>query len=1151
MTAPNPQVVASDPEASAFVTANAGSGKTSTLVARVARVLLRGYRPDAILCVTYTKAAAAEMQGRLFDTLGRWAVMDDAALAAELEKIGEAPQNLSYARTLFARALETPGGLKIQTIHAFCEKLLRRFPLEAGVSPGFAVLEDQAAREVSARAREAVAEAALQDPEGAIGRAYARFAVELDHRAFQDMFAAFEAERPAIEAYVEACAEQDGVAADVWRRCGFETSEDPEEVRARAVRPPALDPELWRQGAAALGAGSARDQGCAAQMAQVAEAARAGAADFEAALQVFCTARGEPAKWVESAAVLKKQPWLQEALLAERGRLTEAARRARAARVAADTVAVLTLATAYNALYEGEKERRAALDFADLIWRTRRLLASGAGATAWVLFKLDGGIDHVLVDEAQDTAPEQWAIVDALTDEFFSGAGRREAERTAFAVGDEKQSIFSFQGADPRIFLDEAGRYRSAVLGAGRRFVRPSLLESWRSTPEVLAFVDAVFADEQALAALRPAGAAAGPVVHVARREPGLGAVELWELEQSEPAPETDPWAPVDSEPPEGANKKLARRIARRIREMVETGEAVQDKQTGRPRPMDWGDVLILVRRRRALFHEIIRALKRENAPVGGADRLTLSDHVVFHDLVGLARFVLFPPDDLTLAALLRSPLCDVDEEGLYALAQPRTGSLWDELERRAGERPEWRAARELFAWARAEAAQRTPFDFYGRLLGRRDGQGRSMRARILTRLGREAEQALDAFMAEALAAERRGVRDLESFAAEMSGSEVEVKREQEDGKGEVRVMTVHGSKGLEAPVVILPDTATRASAQGGPLMRAEGGGFLWCPRKGEDCEASAAARQARAEAGDHESLRLLYVALTRARDRLVVCGVEPGRASLKEGSWHDYVSRAWSRPAVAGSARELTDAEGRTVLRFGADPVRLDPRLAARPAPAPSPDWLARPAPPEPPQLAFASPSRMAEADPGPAPSPLSSVGGLGRFRRGELIHKLLQLLPDVPEAGRADAAAAILGRERDLSPDQRGEMAAAALQVLGDARFAAVFGSGSRAEVAVAGSAPSLPPGLAISGRVDRLVVEPGRVLVVDYKTNRPSPSRIEDADRAYVVQMAVYAAVLAEAFPGRRVEAALVWTDGPKLMPVPEKLMAEALQALPRSG
>ncbi|HEX8233865.1 MAG TPA: double-strand break repair helicase AddA [Caulobacteraceae bacterium] len=1148
MSAPNPQIIAADPAINAFVTANAGSGKTRTLVDRVARLLLRGARPEAILCVTYTKAAAAEMQRRLFETLGAWAVADDLTLARRLEEIGEKPRDLGRARQLFALALETPGGLKIQTIHAFCEKLLRRFPLEAGVSPGFQVLEEQAARAVSDAAREAIAHAALRDPQGALGQAYARMAADLDFRSFNEMFACFEARRRALAAYFAVCAEADGVEADVWRRCGFTAPEPAEDIRRRAVSPPALDPELWREGARALAAGGSRDQSCAACMGEVAEGALRGEADFDTAIGVFCTGKGEPAKWLETAAAMKANPGLQARLAAERDRLVAARQLARAAKVAEDSVTVLLLAQAFIEVYAALKGQQAGLDFDDLIERTNELLTVRTEA-AWVLYKLDGGVDHILLDEAQDTAPDQWGILRALSGEFFAGAGVREAARTVFAVGDEKQSIFSFQGAAPERFLAEAREYGELIEGAGGDFRAPALLKSYRSAPEVLEVVDAVFREPRALAGLRPEEAGKLDIVtHEPNRGAGEGCVELWPLEKGDEAAEQDPWAPLDQEPPQSANKKLARRIAREVKAAIARKDAVWDRDKGW-RACEAGDFLILVRRRNALFQEIIRALKKEGVAVGGADRLKLSDHILFDDLLALARFVLFPHDDLSLACLLKSPFCEVDEEGLYDLAQPRSGSLWAELNGRAEERPPWAAALEFLHWTRQAAEGLQPFDFYGQVLSRTDVQGRSMRARLLTRLGTEAQETLEAFLAETLAAEGRGARDLESFAAAMAGSEIEVKREQEDGKGYVRVMTVHGAKGLEAPVVILPDTTTRAKAQGAPLLRTLDGGFLWCSRGGDDCEATALARQARTDSGDDESLRLLYVALTRARDRLIVCGVALKRPNtgFEELSWWDYVCRGFADAEAAPKVREVTAEDGWTIRRYGADPQPGETAASGEAAASPLPTWVRAPAAPEPPARRYASPSQMAEQARGPAPSPLAQVEGLSRLRRGEVIHRLLQLLPDVPQPSRDDAAKRMLARELDLTDTQREEMIAAALGVLADARFAEVFGPGSRAEVALAGTAAALPVGLPVSGRIDRLVVTPERVLVADYKSNRPSPDRIEDADPAYLIQMAVYVAVLREVFPGRAVEAALVWTDGPKLMPLPESLIEASLADL----
>ncbi|HEX4098804.1 MAG TPA: double-strand break repair helicase AddA, partial [Caulobacteraceae bacterium] len=961
----------------------------------------------------------------------------------------------------------------------------------------------------------------------------------------------FEARRTALADYFRRCGGETEMEADVWRACGFDRPSPAAALETLALA--ATDWPRLREIAFSLGQSAAvTDRTLGQDLIAAAAAQAAGQAGFDDLWRAFCTKEGKAKARLGTNAL---DGAVRQWLLDEQTRLGEACEEIKAARVAEDSLDALRLASAYVSLYEGAKEAQGGLDFADLIGRTNELLTERA-ETAWVLYKLDGGIDHVLVDEAQDTSPEQWGIVRALTEEFFAGAGVRERLRTVFAVGDEKQSIYSFQGAEPKRFAHERQRHAELVEAGGGRFETPALITSFRSTPEVLNFVDAVFRPAEALVGLRPDGSGE-PIRHEADRQSGHGLVDIWPLEVGDVTPDTDPWAPVDMDPPASASKKLARRIAEQVGAMVLGGEAVFER-TKEPglgeevgRRMDYGDVLILVRRRNALFHEIIRALKSAKIPVGGADRLTLSDHIVFEDLIALGRFCLFPDDDLTLAALLRSPFCDIDEAGLYDLANGReTRSLWSRLQARAEERSEWGAARDFLQVAGAETRNRPPFDAYARLLGRTDETGRSMRARILTRLGREAEQALDAFLAEALKAERRGVRDLESFVHDMASTAVEVKREQEDGKGEVRVMTVHGAKGLEAPVVILPDTTTKAQALGGPLMQTPEGGFLWCARKGDDCGASAIARQKRSDDADGESLRLLYVALTRARDRLIVCGVEPGKAAMKAGSWWDWVQRALADPEIAPQVRELAAEGGEPVIRFGADPTTVLPLAKSAASIAAAPAWLSAPPPAEPAAIAYASPSHMAEVLKGPSPSPLATSGGLGRFRRGDLIHRLLQLLPDLEPAARAAAAAALMAREHDLTPDQRAEMASAALGVLEDPQFAAVFGPGSRAEAAIAGGAPELPENLKVSGRLDRLVIEPDRVLVADFKTNRPAPHRIEDADKAYITQMAVYAAVLRAAFPGRKVEAALVWTDGPKLMPVPENLMADALKALPRS-
>ena len=1147
------QTLAADPTINAFVTANAGTGKTKTLIDRVARLLLRKVRPEAILCVTYTRAAAAEMQHRLFRRLGDWSVMDNDRLRAELTELagpGEAPADdlhLSEARKLFAKALETPGGLKIQTIHAFCEKLLRRFPVEAALSPGFAIMDEAEAALIAREARAKLANRAL-DEGGLVADAYARLSVALDIDRFEAMFRAFEERRSALADYVARCGGLEGLPNAIAKACGLKGLEDPDTIEAEAFSPPAIDAARWRNAAIILSAAgkSVTDNKRGALCAIVAEAAALGGSAPEAVKSVLLNKDGTAQKSLGTKAIDSLVvDWLRD----EQTRILEALTRAKSARVAQDTVMVLALAAVYAREYEDAKTVRRALDFADLVERTRDLVAQRPDA-AWVLYKLDGGIDHILVDEAQDTAPEQWDILNRLTTEFFAGSGLptgQTLDRSLFVVGDEKQSIYSFQGADPERLISETRRYDALIRAAGLESRVVPLTLSFRSTNQVLAYVDAVFTDPETRRGV-PAPQNQDIIVHEPFRDHD-GCVDLWPLEQEEPSEDREAWSdPLDAASETSANKRLARKIVSEIQALVSRGDAVYDRDLKAWRPARFGDVLILVRRRKVLFEEVLRELKQRGVPVAGADRLSLSAHIAFDDLIALARFTLFPQDDLTLAGLLKSPFCGLDDEDIFALAYGRgKTTLWSVLCDRAAERPAWSDALARLEVMRELAHSHRPFDFYRRVLGLADAGGMSMRARITTRLGSEAGDVLDEFLARTLAAETRGVFDLERLVAAFADLDVSVKRELESGADEVRVMTAHGSKGLEAPIVFLPETTVRANAQGSPLMATADNGFLWCASTRQDCPASAAARQLRKDRDEDEAWRLLYVALTRARDRLVLCGRIDSRTKDESvAGWYGAMRTAFGHPAIADQVCAVRSGD-MDILRLGPDPVQRPGAAPVVPPPATLPDWARTPAPAESPFMRYASPSQVAERERGPAPSPLDALQGLGRFRRGDLIHRLLQLLPDVPGPDRRAAAARLLDREPDLTAGQRAEMTTAAFGVLEDPVFADVFGPGSRAEAAIAGTSSRLPAGLGVSGRVDRLLVTPDRVLVVDYKTNRPAPSRIEDADFAYRVQMALYAAVLAEIFPGRRIEAALVWTDGPRLMTVPENMIARTLDQL----
>jgi len=1148
------QTIAADPKVSAFLTANAGSGKTSTLVNRVARLLLNGARPERILCVTYTKAAAAEMQGRLFERLGGWAVADDATLAADLADIGESPHDLGRARALFAGALETPGGLKIQTLHAFCEKLLRRFPLEAGLSPAFAIMDDLKGQAV---ARAAISDLLTLDIPETLVAARTRLIRKLKVAGFEKLIGQFTVQHEVLCKRFETLTQQPDWRQDLFRRLGLEavcTAQDC--LDAYVAR---LEWQAIRDLAATLSAGVSKTNQAAGQafLDLHVRFHRDGHFDLDLIRGVFLTKEGAPRK----SPYTRETP-ASEALLLDRlgGEIFELGEQLKAVAIAQDTLDALTLFAAFSGIYQMRKQGEGALDFSDLIERTRTLLLEG-DMSVWVLFKLDGGLEHILVDEAQDTSEDQWTIVKTLSGEFFSGHGLADRVRTVFAVGDEKQSIYGFQGARPEIFLEESQFFEALVRGADQVFVAPDLVDSWRTLPELLEFVDATFPAPDLAAALNFTGKV---IEHRARREGPHGLVELWPLVQPIDAAEQaadDFEAPVDRPMTEPAAKRLARQIAAVVRDEIRAGRAVHEKKTETPRPLHAGDVLILVRKRDALFEHIIRELKMAGVPVSGADRLKLGDHIAFQDLRALMRFCLRPEDDLALACVLRSPLCDLSEDDLFVLAHGREGPLWRALQTHAHARaaPRFADARNLLAWTLRLSRSLNGFDFLSRVLNRRDGEGRSQKQRFLTRLGDECEDVLEETLALALQGEAADEGGLASCLDLFEFRAAQVRREQEEGARAVRVMTVHGSKGLEAPWVILPVGPQHTSTRNEDLMiSGEAELYLAASRK-QDVTRIASLREARSARDEREGLRLLYVALTRARDRLTLCGFA-GRKTPAPGrfpAWYDLLAEAFDRldtdEGVMACAAPFfvsgddQDAPREVAIRtFGTRAPALTPEAGTLTPEVILPAFTRDDVPQADIDLErWRAVSQLGDDerdDNERAPSPLAQANGLGRYRRGELIHKLFEILPEVTPGKRAEIAARYLARQPDLTPSQRQEMTHAVMTVLTHDRFSEAFGPGSKPEVALAGQIGVNASGEAVMlfGRIDRLVIARTRVLIIDYKSNRPAPDRAEDAAIAYQRQMAGYVALLRQIHPDKVVEAALLWTDGPKLTPLSEALV-----------
>lgn len=1108
---------ASDPAASTWLSANAGSGKTKVLTDRVARLLLRGVSPQRILCLTYTKAAASEMQNRLFNLLGKWAMLPDQALSAELHKIGEvaaSPDSLAQARRLFARAIEAPGGLKIQTIHSFCASLLRRFPLEAGLSPAFKEMDDRSAHALRADVLDRLAE------------------MPQDQDVFAQLAAVFTgAEIDAL--LMEICANADAFAgavpdADLRAAFGLPAGYDADALWREVFL--GSERELLAQVVPVLAAGSKTDQKAAVKLHNLnLDDGRSAALQVledvvltgSGAKEPFTAKIGSfPTKGTQSALGALMQP-LNDLMARVEG--------ARARRIAlaclTRSLALHRFARAFVPAYAQAKAARGWLDFDDLITRTGQLLTDPSVAQ-WVLFKLDGGVDHILVDEAQDTSPGQWRVIEQLAQEFTAGLGARDGSRTLFVVGDKKQSIYSFQGADLQVFDRMQSQFRDRLAAVEVQLNEALLAHSFRSSDAVLRSVDQTFRPphDQGLG---------GVPDHIAFFNTMPGRVDLWPVIEKPDKPDDPEWfQPVDIMAEEHHTRKLAQTIAGELRRMIDMRTPIPAK--GGARAMNEGDVLILVRRRGPLFHEIISACKAAGLEMAGADRLRLGGEMAVRDLTALLSFLATPEDDLSLAACLRSPLFGWSDDALFRLAHGRAGAfLWTRLRERGDA-----GTLAILDDMRSQTDFLRPFDLVERILTRHDG-----RRRLLARLGPEAEDGIDAFLSQALAYEQLETPSLTGFLSWLEHGDVQIKRELDSAGARLRVMTVHGAKGLEAPVVILPDTADISPTERRQIFPVAGT-VAWRGTKGDTPPELQAAVDNLADARAQEDARLLYVAMTRAESWLIVAGAG---TTKREACWHNMVAQGLAHAGAVPCA--MPTGQGmRHQHQDWPDALPDVARGGADEAAAQVPDFMWAPVGMAAPALAVVSPSRLGGAKALPGDAGLDEDAALAR---GQQIHLLLEHLPLWPQADWSMRAADLLSSSATGRPDDLDTMLREVGRVLSMPDLAPIFAQGTLAEVEIAATLFGRP----LAGIIDRLVISKDEVQAVDFKSNAIVPQNAAEVPEGLLRQMGAYAHALKQVFPGRTIRTGLLWTTSAQLMWLPDDLVVAALDRAaletPRAG
>ncbi|AKM09697.1 double-strand break repair helicase AddA [Croceicoccus naphthovorans] len=1139
------QADAVDPRDTVWLSASAGTGKTQVLSARVLRLLLRpGIEPSQILCLTFTKAGAAEMATRVNDVLAGWVRADDVALAQDLIAIGAdpGPETVARARTRFAAVLDCPGGgLRIETIHAFSQWLLSAFPLEAGLAPGTRPMED---RDREILLRDTLAEMLLNAEtagDTTLIDALAMLALRTDQSGVERFLMACAEARPAWEG---PGAWQPPLLPRVHRLLGLSSDHGEEHVRA-LCEDAAFDIGSLRR---CLEAQLAWGTATARKFEEVAAPWLASGADVRLQLldqlraAVF-TQKGD----VKSLKSVEKHLPDYAEYAARVGESLDAVERARNLGELAQWLApALTLGRAFALKWSEAKAREGLVDFDDQIHEAARLLKRSDMAD-WIRYKLDRRFDHILIDEAQDTNAAQWDVIDALTDEFFAGEGARgDRLRTLFVVGDYKQAIFRFQGTSPENFEAAKQRVKSRIEATRANFdalrgdaeIRPlqeyGLGRSYRTAQPVLDFVDA------AIEAIGPRefGLKDDPEPHIGDNRPGQ--VVIWRAVGSTGDD------PQDEEPEDEQSwlsrpdRRVADNIARQVQAWLRQGYPLAK---GGARNAQAGDVMVLVRKRKELAGLIVARLHARGVPVAGVDRLRLGAPLAVRDLMAALRFAAQPNDDLSLACLLTSPLIGWSQGDLLAYGYRDRGMrLWDHL--RGSSEPKPLAARAMLLDLLAEADYAPPQALLYWLLA---GPWRGRRA-LVARLGKEANDPIDELLNAALAFSASNVPSLTGFIRWFDAGEGELKREAEQQGGLVRVMTVHGSKGLQAPIVILADTADDPDKSPPRTLEldeidiATGIAARSLPmpglRKEERLGPLAEAQEAAAKAEREEHWRLLYVAMTRAEEALFVAGALPAKKTeapadswyarlepLVEDDWRDddiwAAAKTWGTPA----------------------PVQDGMPAGATQAPLPLvPAWLTRPVAEEPRPPRPLAPSSLGEDDDAPDPPLPAGPGGDAGFaaRRGVLIHRLLERLPELLPERRAEAGAKWLARQAaDLSDAERAEMVAAAVATLANPDFADVFGPDALPEVPLAATVG----GQVVAGTIDRLCLpaEPAApIRVVDFKTARRPPTDIAAIPAAYIRQMAAYACALEAIHPGRRVECALLYTHAPRLFVLPDSLI-----------
>ncbi len=1130
-----PQVKAAFPHESSWVLANAGSGKTRVLTNRVVRLLLAGTSPQKILCITFTNAAATNMLNRLGETLGDWAMLSNEDLKEKLLNLGEeeaslTPEKLDSARTLFARSLETPGGMKIQTFHKFATSLLRQFPLEANVSPQFKMIGEREAAKIQIDL--------LNQLEETDKELIFQFAKHLDYEQLKQLTKEIFAKRDHFPEEVS----KDEIwerfkAPPEWDDHSFLNTVTDEDLTLIETLIPIL-----------LEDGTAAEQKKGLELKKVLEAGIPFVI-LSLLTKIFLTGPTaknpySPSRFPTKPTKALLGPRLREGLASFAEKLSLVKRNELHYQGAKKTLLLHQFARRILDDYQEIKIKNAWLDFEDLLTKVMDILRNPTIAQ-WILYRLDEDIDHILVDEAQDVNQKQWGIVSILAEEFTAGAGQRgNLTRTVFAVGDEKQSIFGFQGAAPEKFRERRNYFKEKFEASGRRFIEEDLNFSFRSSDAILWLVNEFME-------IFPERFYTQFIPHKPYKTNLPGRVELWPLVPKKDGFEKEDWSsPTFSRPPQKPEEILAELLVAKIKKMIGS-EFTPTGNGDEARPVRPGDILILVQSRGSIYRALIRELKKAKLPLAGTDRIKLGDDLAIKDLLALLLFLSVPKDDLSLAIVLKSPLFGFSEDDIFRLAHYRTGSLWDELVASKNSSGRFNNAYGVLAELLSLVGQETPYDLLETILTVYNG-----RQLLVSRLGEASTEALDLLLDQALEYENTGTTSLTGFLEWLEPGEVNIKRQLEQQRDEIRVMSIHGAKGLESPIVILPDTRAMQSPTDNIILSADEEEFPLWNTKSDYTEPVAEGSELIKEENWKEYLRLLYVALTRAESRLIICGVQKRKSPEKIEDikdWYEIVQWVMDyciNDTIHDFQEDLNEKMEETVgnlLITGNWPTdsSREPDTEKKEE-ASLPNWVSATPEVETPASVSLSPSNLGGSK-ALASDDQKEVSGESALQKGLAIHLLLEHLPTFPKQDWELKGEQLLAlRYPEITPEDSKEWIANSIAILEKPNLKFLFESSNATleEVPITAEVPELD-NKPIFGYIDRLVIADDHVLAIDFKTNRLVPQDANQTPEGLLRQMGAYLRSLEKIYPQKKIKTAILWTETGELIELPEELTLNALQ------